>query len=91
MDECAAIAAHCGFAPAAESLQRNKAALSQPGSPMTASMLKDMERGAPTEVEQIVSDLLRRAPDDGRGAPLLRVVQAHLLAYEARRARETQG
>ena len=89
VDECAAIAAHCGFAPSAESIQRNKAALSQAGSPMTASMLKDMERGARIEADQIVSDLLRRAPDEGRGAPLLRVVQAHLLAYEARRARET--
>jgi 2-dehydropantoate 2-reductase len=88
VDECAAIAAHCGFAPSAESIRRNKAALSQAGSPITASMLKDIERGARIEADQIVSDLLRRAPDAGRAAPLLRVVQAHLLAYEARRVRE---
>jgi 2-dehydropantoate 2-reductase len=59
------------------------------GSPITASMLKDIQRGAPIEADQIVGDLLNRAPNGGRDARLLRVAYAHLKAYEAGRARET--
>ncbi|HYP84700.1 2-dehydropantoate 2-reductase [Variovorax sp.] len=90
VDECAAIAAHNGHAPGASALARNKAALASAGSPMTASMLKDMERGLRIEADQIITDLLRRAPGNGKAFPVLRVVQAHLLAYEARRAREAR-
>jgi len=90
VDECAAIAAHNGHAPSASALARNKAALASAGSAMTASMLKDMERGQRIEADQIISDLLRRAPGDADAFPVLRAVQTHLLAYEARRAREAR-
>ncbi|MDM0114245.1 2-dehydropantoate 2-reductase [Variovorax sp. J22R133] len=90
VEECAAVATRNGFAPAPASIQRAKAALTTAGSPMTASMFKDMERGAPIEADHIIGDLLRRAGDGAQPLSLLRVVYAHLKAYEARRARESK-
>ena len=87
--ECAAIATAHGFAPRAELLQRAHAALTAPGSPMTASMLRDIENGARVEADHVLGDLLRRAakPDE---PSVLRVAYLHLKAYEARRAREAE-
>ena len=85
--ECAAIATAQGFAPRPEIVERARAALTAPGSPMTASMLRDIENGGPVEADHVLGDLLRRAakPSDH---PLLHVAYLHLKAYEARRARE---
>ena len=88
LDECAAIAARQGYAPRPEFVQRIRAMVTAPGSPLAASMLRDIERGAPTEAEHILGDLLRRAEADGAPAPLLRIACLHTRAYEARRARE---
>ncbi|MBV9734983.1 MAG: 2-dehydropantoate 2-reductase [Acidisphaera sp.] len=86
-DECAAIAAAQGFAPRPAFRKRMRPAFAAPGSPMTASMLRDVERGAPVEADHILGDLLGRAasPED---QPLLRIALAHLKSYEARRTRE---
>jgi 2-dehydropantoate 2-reductase len=52
-------------------------------------MLRDVERGAPTEAAHILGDLLRRrGPTSGPDRSLLRLAFAHLSAYEARRVRE---
>jgi 2-dehydropantoate 2-reductase len=89
LDECVAVAALQGFAPRPEFLERIRAMLTAPGSPLAASMLRDMERGAPTEGDHILGDLMRRAgPAGADRTPLLRIACAHLGAYEARRARE---
>ena len=60
-DECAAIAAANGFTPSADHVERTRKALTEPGSLMTASMLRDIEAGAPIEAGHILGDLLRRA------------------------------
>ena len=86
LDECAAIAAGQGFPPRPAFLERTRRMFTAPGSSMTASMARDIERGAPIEAEQILGDLLGRA--EGSPTPLLRVACAHVKAYEARRARE---
>jgi 2-dehydropantoate 2-reductase len=85
LDECAAIATRQGFPPSAAAMQRNRAMFTAVGSGFTASMLRDVERGARTEVDHVLGDLLQR----GDAAPhsLLRIAHAHLLAYEARRVR----
>jgi len=89
LDECADIAARQGFPPRSEFLDQIRRVLSTPGSPLMASMLRDVERGARTEADHILGDLMRRAgPAGGDRAPLLRIAYAHLRAYEARRARE---
>ena len=88
--ECAAVATAQGFAPRAAVLERARAAFTAPGSPLTASMLRDIENRAPVEADHVLGDLLRRAarPDE---PSLLRVAYLHLKAYEARRAREAMA
>jgi 2-dehydropantoate 2-reductase len=87
LDECSAIAAREGFSLRPEALDRTKATFAAPGSTLTASMLRDVERNAPIEADHIVGDLLSRA---GGTLPnsLLQTAYVHLKAYEARRARE---
>ena len=63
--------------------------LTAPGSPVTASMLRDIEKGAPVEADHILGDLLARGGEPIGAGSLLGVAYAHVKAYEARRARET--
>jgi 2-dehydropantoate 2-reductase len=86
--ECSAIAASQGFAPRPAVLERGSPMLTMPGSTLTASMMKDIERGARTEADHIIGDLLARRKASAPDASLLRIVYAHLRAYEARRERE---
>jgi 2-dehydropantoate 2-reductase len=87
-DECIHVAKAAGFAPRESAVQRITAAITNPGSTLTASMLRDIERGAQTEVEQILGDLLRRQVGWEKQQSVLRFAYAHIKAYEARRARE---
>jgi 2-dehydropantoate 2-reductase len=91
LDECAAIAGQQGFPPGAAALQRNRAMLTAAGSGFTASMLRDVEQYARTEVDHVLGDLVRRANTPANAQTLLRVAYAHLMAYEARRARTRAG
>jgi 2-dehydropantoate 2-reductase len=84
--ECTAIATHAGHAPRPAAADRLKAMVTAAGSPLTASMLRDMERGGPVEVDHIVGDLLRRGVPGA--APVLRVAYLALKTDQARRARE---
>ena len=86
LEECAAIARREGAPPSDASMQRTRAIITAAGSPFAASMLRDVERGARTEVEHVLGDLLQR----GGGVtayPVLRMAHAHLATYEAQRAR----
>ena len=94
LDECAGIATAQNFAPSAAAMARNRGMLTMPGSTFAASMLRDIERGAPTEADHILGDLIRRGGGGGDGPndlPLLRIAYAHLRAYDARRKRENAG
>ena len=84
LNECASIAAAQGFPFREPALERARTALSAAGSPLKASMLRDIEGGKPVEGDQILGDLLRRAgtPDD---CSLLRIATLHVKAYEAGR------
>ncbi|HEX6104901.1 MAG TPA: 2-dehydropantoate 2-reductase, partial [Gemmatimonadales bacterium] len=57
LDECAAIAGAEGFPPGAVAMERSRAMLTAPRSPLAASMLRDVEGGGPTEGSHIVGDL----------------------------------
>ncbi len=89
LEECRKVAAAAGHSPRADAMARYTALLTERGSGFTASMLRDIERGSPTESEHIVGDMLARARALRVAAPLLRVARAHLQAYE--RAREKPG
>jgi 2-dehydropantoate 2-reductase len=84
-DECAAVAAANGFAPRAAFVARMRTMITTAGLVFAASMLRDIERGAPIEVDHIIGDLIRRS---AAKPVLLPVVYTHLKAYEARRERE---
>ena len=84
--ECVAIAARCGFTPRPAMVDRLRGVVATAGSPLTASMLRDLERGGAVEADHVLGDLLRRG--EPGASPLLRVAYLHLKAYEARRARE---
>lgn len=83
MDECAAIATASGHAPREEFVRRSVRTMTEPGSPGTSSMLRDVLKGARTEHAHVIDDMLARAVALRLGTPILRVVSAHLQAYEA--------
>ena len=85
-DECCAIATANGFPPSQATIERSLAMFTAPGSTISASMLRDIERGAPIEADHVVGDLLNRGANTN--PELLRIAYAHLKAYEARRDRE---
>jgi 2-dehydropantoate 2-reductase len=89
--ECSAIAALRGFAPRPAVLERVRPLLATPGSMLAASMMKDIERGARTEADHVIGDLLARGDTAAQEVSLLRIAYAHLKAYEARRERELRG
>lgn len=88
--ECRAVAAHNGH-PVGEAFDgRANTVLFAAGSPLTASMLRDVENQAPTEADHILGDLIARGGDAQHGdtLSLLRVAYNHLKAYAARQARQ---
>jgi 2-dehydropantoate 2-reductase len=87
-DECCAIAKTNGFLPSEAASTRSRGMFTASGSTISASMLRDIERGAPIEADHVVGDLIRRGKGGPNDFPLLRIAFAHLKAYEARRARE---
>lgn len=84
--ECVATAAASGHAPTQAARERMAGEVTKQGSPGTASMLRDLQRGGRTEHEHIIGDMLARARAAGVGAPLLRVSLANLQANEAVRS-----
>ena len=90
IEECHRIAVLEEFQPRASLMEKIRAQLTQTGSPLTASMYRDMERNALIEADHIIGDLLRRGlmqQGGDRDFPLLRLVYANLKAYENKRAR----
>jgi 2-dehydropantoate 2-reductase len=89
--ECLGIAQHNGF-PISDAVQtRDRGVLLKEGSPLTASMLRDIENRSKIEADHIVGNLIERGGEAQRAAAplsLLRVAYTHLKAYEAR---ETRG
>lgn len=88
-DECSGIAAANGHAMREPFAARSRAMLFATGSPMTASMLRDIENGLRTEGDHVLGDLLARRPASmAQAAPsVLGLAYTHVKAYEARYAR----
>jgi len=89
--ECASVAEHAGYPIRSDVRQRFQTMLTTKGSKMTASMLRDIERGAPIEVEHVIGDMIARRSSVDKHAQALTAldfVYLHLKAYEARRVRE---
>src|SRR4030081_2759908 len=85
LDECSATAAAEGYAPRAAFLERTRGMLTAEGSPMTASMFRDIKAGAPVEADHVIGDLVARADAAKVPVPKLRTAYTHLKAYEKQR------
>lgn len=84
-DETRTIAAAAGHPPGDTAQAEALALLTDAKSASTASMLRDIEAGRPTEGDHILGDMLRRGRALGVPAPLLGLAVTHLQAYEIRR------
>ena len=85
LDECSAVATAEGFAPGGPFFQRTRGILTAEGSPMTASMFRDVKAGLPVEADHVIGDLVARADAAKIPVPKLRVAYTHLKAYEKQR------
>ncbi|THD71042.1 MAG: 2-dehydropantoate 2-reductase [Bradyrhizobium sp.] len=85
LDECGAIATAEGHAPRAPFLERTRGMFTAEGSPMTASMFRDIRAGAPVEADHVIGDLIARGDAAKVPVPKLRTAYIHLKAYEKQR------
>lgn len=84
--ECCAVARHAGHALSEPTRQRAQSVLLEAGSPLTASMMRDLVGGRSIEAEQIIGDMLARADAMAERRPsVLALVAICLRAYEAGR------
>jgi 2-dehydropantoate 2-reductase len=84
--ESALVAAACGHGVGEAQLAAYRRQLTEKGSGLMASMLRDVERGSATEADHILGDMVCRARQSGVDVPLLRLAYSHLQAYDLRRA-----
>lgn len=80
--ECTAVAEAAGEPIAPEAQRTAIGLLTQPGSTLTASMLRDLQAGQRVEAGHIVGDMLRRTREAGVATPHLVVAWCHLQAYD---------
>src|SRR5260370_40901376 len=84
-DEGGAVARGADHPPRAPLLTRLTGMLTTEGSPLTASMYRDIKAGAPVEADHIVGDMIARADAAKVPVPKLRTAYTHLKAYEQQR------
>jgi 2-dehydropantoate 2-reductase len=81
--ETAAIAAANGYPPPPPYLDMVNTRLTKPGSPLTASMYRDLHKGARVEADHILGDLLARGQAHGVVTPLLQAACVQLSIYSS--------
>jgi 2-dehydropantoate 2-reductase len=84
-DECIAVAKAAGHAPREAFMTRMTGMLTTEGSPLTASMFRDIKAGAPVEADHIIDDMIARGDTGKVPVPRLRTAYTHLKAYEKQR------
>lgn len=84
--ECQAVAQAAAQPSASTTQVAALRMLTRPGSPFTASMLRDLEAGHAIEGEHIVGDMVARGRAANIQVPLLSLAWIHLQAYQQRRA-----
>ena len=83
--ECTAVAKAEGFAPTPAAYDSARGTLTQRGSGFSASMMRDMLKGGPTEGDHVIGDMVRRGAARQVDTPILRAALTNLEAYEAKR------
>jgi 2-dehydropantoate 2-reductase len=84
-DECIAVAKAADHAPREAFMTRMSGMLTTEGSPLTASMFRDIKAGAPVEADHVVGDMIVRGEAAKVPVPKLRAAYTHLKAYEKQR------
>ena len=85
LDECKSVASAEGYPPRAPFMERTLSMLTAEGSPLTASMFRDIKAGLPVEADHVVGDLIARGDAAKVPVPRLRIAYTHLKAYERQR------
>ena len=88
LDEVQSVAAAAGHAARPEVMERTRAMLTNAGSTLTASMLRDVEAGGAIEADHVIGDLLRRGGVAGLSLPMISLATLHLKTYDVRRIRQ---
>jgi 2-dehydropantoate 2-reductase len=86
-EECCAVSTASGFKPRPAFIEFDTKLITTVGSPLKWSMLRDIERGASTEGEDILGDMVTRARALGIETPILNLARTHVAAYEIARGR----
>jgi 2-dehydropantoate 2-reductase len=82
IEECAAVAAACGFPPSQSLLEDIRKRGTTKGSNLTSSMYRDLQRGASVEVDTILGDLLDHGRSHQVDTPLLQAGCVRLRVYQ---------
>jgi 2-dehydropantoate 2-reductase len=82
VDECGKAVVAAGHPAREAALASCKKLVSDPTSPMTTSMYRDMRSGLHVEAEAIVGDLVKDSTEAGIEAPLLTAALTRLRVYE---------
>jgi 2-dehydropantoate 2-reductase len=86
--ELRAVGAAAGFAARSKFIGEEMAFLTDAASGAKASMLRDIERGGPTEGEHMLGQLVALARKHGVATPTLDLAHCHVAAYEVVRSRK---
>ncbi|HUA80480.1 MAG TPA: 2-dehydropantoate 2-reductase [Dyella sp.] len=89
VDDCCRVAESNGHTPGETVMQRTRFMLTEAGSTLSASMMRDLEQGGPIEADHVIGDLLARGEGAGLALPMLRLAYTNLKAYEIRRDRSS--
>jgi 2-dehydropantoate 2-reductase len=79
--ETSAVAAAAGYPVPEARLASIRQTVTQDGSPVTASLSRDVSEGRPAEVEPMLGDLARRGAELGVATPLLDLASMNLRIY----------
>jgi 2-dehydropantoate 2-reductase len=71
-----------GTSPSGAFLVATREQLTAKGTPWTSSMYRDLQKGRPIEVENIIGDLVRHGQSAGIATPLLAAAYTHLAVYQ---------
>lgn len=81
LDECASVAAACGYPASKPFLENVHQRLITKGSKLTSSMYRDMQKGVNLEFEAILGDLFERGRSHNLKTPLLQAACVRLSIY----------
>jgi len=85
VEQVTAIAASACIGPRGPFAKRAHTIHETEGSPLTASMFRDIKAGAAVEADHVIGDLIARAAAAKVPVPKLRTAYIHLKAYEKQR------